>query len=289
MARVLTVGIATLDIINTVEKYPEEDSEVRATAQQWRRGGNASNSAAVLQQLGEQCSWAGTLADDAASAFIRADLTQLGVNLDAAQVVVGGRTPTSYVALSAENGSRSIVHFRDLPEYGFNAFLQLDLARFDWLHFEGRNVEQTHAMLAHAQQVAPEVPRSLEIEKPRDGIMALCEHAKVVLYSRGFAQHCGAEQDPVAFLQAQQREWPEAEHICSWAERGAWGIDRQGEVFHAEAIVLPQVVDTLGAGDTFNAGIIHAKLNRLSLATCLREACQLAGRKCAQQGLHGLG
>ncbi|VAX01070.1 hypothetical protein MNBD_GAMMA19-1040, partial [hydrothermal vent metagenome] len=56
MARVLVVGIATLDIINTVDDYPEEDTEVRASTQVMRRGGNACNTAVVLQQLGHQCS-----------------------------------------------------------------------------------------------------------------------------------------------------------------------------------------------------------------------------------------
>ena len=36
MARILGVGIATLDIISTVQRYPAEDGEVRAIAQ--RRG-----------------------------------------------------------------------------------------------------------------------------------------------------------------------------------------------------------------------------------------------------------
>jgi ketohexokinase len=48
------------------------------------------------------------------------------------------------------------------------------------------------------------------------------------------------------------------------------------------------VVDTLGAGDTFNAAIIHAKLAGRPLAECLHDACQLAGKKCGQQGLLGL-
>lgn len=288
MARVLAVGIATLDIINRVDSYPEEDSEVRASAQTVSRGGNASNTLVVLSQLGEKCSWAGTLADDTGSDIIRADLAQQAVNLDAAQVVADGRTPTSYVTLSAQTGSRSIVHFRDLPEYSLAAFQQIDLNAFDWLHFEGRNVEQTRAMLDFARQQAPAVSRSVEIEKPREGIASLCEGADLLLYSRSFAQQLGAVQDPVAFLQRQQRLTPAAEHICSWAEQGAWGIDRQGKVLHSPALTIPQVVDTLGAGDTFNAAIIHAKLAGRSLAECLRDACRLAGKKCAQQGLQGL-
>jgi ketohexokinase len=49
------VGIATLDIINVVDTYPAENSEVRALSQQKVRGGNATNSLVVLSQLGYQC------------------------------------------------------------------------------------------------------------------------------------------------------------------------------------------------------------------------------------------
>jgi ketohexokinase len=288
MAKVLVVGIATLDIINTVEAYPEEDSEVRASAQALRRGGNASNTAVVLQQLGHQCSWAGTLADDAGGTLIRDELAQHAVNMDAVQVVAGGSTPTSYVTLSQQNGSRSIVHFRNLPEYSLAAFQQIDLTRFDWLHFEGRHVAQTRAMLEHAQQQVPAVPCSVEIEKPRAGIEVLCEAADLLLYSRCYAQYRGAGDDPGAFLTAQQRARPAAEHVCSWGEQGAWGVDRQGNLLHSPALAVSQVVDSLGAGDTFNAAVIHGKLAGLPLAECLSEACQLAGQKVAQQGLQGL-
>jgi len=292
MARVLVVGIATLDIINTVDDYPGEDAEVRASKQAVRRGGNACNTAVVLQQLGHQCSWAGTLADDAGSAIIRADLASYAVNMDAVQVVHGGCSPTSYVTLNQRNGSRTIVHYRDLPEYSLASFDQIDLTGFDWLHFEGRNVTQTRAMLDVAQQRVPAIPRSVEIEKPREAIESLCEGAKLLLYSRSYAQFHNVTNskmsNPVAFLQARQHLTPMAEHICSWAGQGAWGVGQQGEVLHSPAMNLPRTVDTLGAGDTFNAAIIHAKLAGLSLADCLRDACQLAGQKCARQGFRGL-
>ena len=38
MAKVLAVGIATLDIVNEVDTYPDEDAEVRALAHSYACG-----------------------------------------------------------------------------------------------------------------------------------------------------------------------------------------------------------------------------------------------------------
>ena len=38
MATILAIGIATLDIINSVDGYPREDQEVRASERHYRRG-----------------------------------------------------------------------------------------------------------------------------------------------------------------------------------------------------------------------------------------------------------
>jgi ketohexokinase len=62
MPHILGIGIATLDIINSVDGYPAEDTEVRALRQQLRRGGNCTNTLAVLSQLGHRCAWGGVLA-----------------------------------------------------------------------------------------------------------------------------------------------------------------------------------------------------------------------------------
>ena len=50
----------------------------------------------------------------------------------------------------------------------------------------------------------------------------------------------------------------------------------------------PQVLDTLGAGDTFNAGLIHSLSTGNSLEASLKFACKLAGNKCGMLGYNGL-
>jgi ketohexokinase len=288
MSRILVVGNATLDIINVVECYPQEDQEVRAQAQHTKRGGNAANTAVVLAQLGHRCSWAGTLAKEADGVLISEDLQRHGVELDAVHNVNDGKVPTSYINLSRENGSRTIVHYRDLPEYPAEQFTRIPLGQFDWLHFEGRNLEEIEKMMRHAREVAPSLPISLEAEKVRAGLEKLFPLADVVMFSSDYAKHQGAASAN-EFLQQFGTHYPlDVRLTCTWGEEGAYGLERDGRLLHAPASAPTEVVDTLGAGDVFNAGLIDQLVRGQQLEVAIKAASVLAGKKCGVYGLNNL-
>ena len=287
MGRILAVGNATLDVINIVDDYPHEDQEVRATSQQFRRGGNACNTLAVLSQLGHQCGWAGTLADEPDAAMILADLDEHHIDYSAVRTAVHGKVPTSYVSLSRLSGSRTIVHYRDLPEYRFADFSRIDLSTLDWLHFEGRTVEELKQMMERARDEQPNLPISLEIEKPRDGIEALFDLADLLLFSKEYALHHG-HHDAEHFLMNIAAQKREVSASCTWGDKGAWAIDYAGRLFHAPAFPPPLVVDTLGAGDTFNARMIDQLLRGHPVELAIIEASRLAGKKCGRYGMDKL-
>lgn len=46
--------------------------------------------------------------------------------------------------------------------------------------------------------------------------------------------------------------------VCAWAEYGADAMGPDGLLVHSDAVSPETVVDTLGAGDTFNAAVILA-------------------------------
>lgn len=282
--RVLAVGIATLDIINRVSRYPSEDEEVRALDQRQVRGGNATNTLVVLSQRGHACSWAGVLADEPDSQTILSDLHAHHIDLSPCMHHAGGKVPTSYVTLSAEAGSRTIVHYRDLPEYAAAAYDRLDLSAYDWVHFEGRNVEQLGLMLRRTREAG--VRCSLEVEKPRGGIEELFILPDLLLFSRAYAEQRGFT-DAAGFLAKVAPAGAEA--YCAWGEHGAWLRAASGEIRHCPAFEPDNIVDTLGAGDVFNAGVIDARLCGLASGDALVHACRLAGRKCGQEGFAGLG
>lgn len=285
MSLILVCGNATLDIVNHVDHYPAEDEEMRALSQRVVTGGNAANTACVLAQHDHQCAWLGVLATDADAQRIGESLQHQQVNLQYAQQVAGA-SPVSYITLNQANGSRTIVHHRDLPELTTAAFADIVPEQYDWLHLEGRNIDVLAEVLPTLRKALTDQPISLEIEKSRAGIEELIQYVDVVMFSRAYAEAYDFDS-AAAFLREKHRAYPEMMLTCAWGEQGAYAIDRCGELKHVAATDIV-VLDTVGAGDTFNAGLIHGLATGMTLQEALQYAVGLAGKKVGQEGLLGL-
>lgn len=282
MPRILGVGIATLDLIHQVERFPAEDEEMRALSLRRARGGNATNTLVVLSQLGHYCAWAGMLPREPDGDWVARDLREQGIDLGPVVRPDRGKLPHSCILLSRASGSRTIVHYRDLPEYPASAFEKLDLEPYHWIHFEGRAVAELGPMLERARHSGATI--SLEVEKPREGIEALFSRAHLLLFSRAYAYSRGFRQ-PESFLESVAPAGIPA--YLAWGEAGGWCRDAQGIIHRVQAPMI-EVVDSIGAGDVFNAGVIHATLQGRAPAAVLESAVKLASAKCRQEGLQGL-
>ena len=286
MANILGIGIAAVDIVNITDGYPHEDDEVRAVEQRISRGGNATNSLVVLSQLGHKCQWIGTITDDTDSEVIRNDLSHHNVDFSLTEFFPKRKTPVSYITLNRNSGSRTIVHYRDLPELSASHFSQLDIGTPDWIHLEGRNTRQTLKIIEQIKKKLPEVPLSIEIEKQREQLEILFSIADVYFFSRQFTIQAG-HKSAESLLAAMQKKNPHSLLVCTWGEKGAFAL-QDDSLIHAAATPIDAIVDSIGAGDVFNAAFIDGSLKSFDTQSCLEYACGLAAKKCQKPGLNGL-
>lgn len=287
MTKVLAIGVATIDIINRVHHYPLEDEKLRAQSQSVQRGGNAANTLVVLNQLGHQCSFAGVLSSSQDANFILDDLRQYNIDTGYCPVALSGHTPTSYITLNNENGSRTIVHHRDLREFNFNDFIKIDTTPFDWIHFEGREVDETVRMMQHVKTNNADKTISVEIEKPRTAIESLIDYADTVFFSQTYAQSQGYK-NAKKFLSRILKDYKGKDLVCTWGDK-----DTAATSFDTDIVTCPvsppeNIIDTVAAGDTFIAAYINARLNNETSETAIQKANLLAGKKCGQTGLDDL-
>jgi len=284
------VGIATVDIVNITDGYPVEDTEVRAISQHTRRGGNAANTLAVLSQLGHQCSWMGAISNDHNHNIVQQDFIRHSINTQHCQLFSGKSTPISYITLNKNNGSRTIVHYRNLPELESAPFTLMNLSDYQWLHFEARNIPETRKMLEFSRANFPNTPISIEIEKNRNEIESLFADTinkhTVYFFSSHFARQNNIDS-PQALLNQYQQHLPDNLLICTWGRHGAYAM-QNGQLYYTKAYQPAQIVDTIGAGDTFNAGFIHTYLANQDTQHALNIASQIAGKKCGMLGLHNI-
>uniref|UniRef100_A0A8I6AMT1 Ketohexokinase n=1 Tax=Rattus norvegicus TaxID=10116 RepID=A0A8I6AMT1_RAT len=182
----------------------------------------------------------------------------------------------------------------NLPDVSAKDFEKVDLTRFKWIHIEGRNASEQVKMLQRIEQynatqpLQQKVRVSVEIEKPREELFQLFGYGEVVFVSKDVAKHLGFRSAGEALKGLYSRVKKGATLICAWAEEGADALGPDGQLLHSDAFPPPRVVDTLGAGDTFNASVIFSLSKGNSMQEALRFGCQVAGKKCGLQGFDGI-
>ncbi|XP_035666192.1 ketohexokinase-like isoform X1 [Branchiostoma floridae] len=293
--RVLMVGLLCQDILNLVDHYPTEDEDVRCVNQFWQKGGNAANSACVLSSLGETTEYLGTVSSRAEGSSALKEMQTFGV-LTEHVVYSDCPIPTSCVIINTQTGSRTIIHgTRNMAELTAEDFSSLDLTQYRWIHFEGRNTIEVCKMMEIVEDfnkkvVSPDdvITLSTECEKSKYNMGDLFPKVDVLFVSKEYAESCGFASAKETVKKLLKRVKKGCTVLCAWGDQGADGITPEGAHYHCQAFPPEKVVDTLGAGDTFNAAVIWGLCRGTGLEGALRMGCRIAGQKCGQFGYKNL-
>lgn len=293
---VLVVGDANVDLEIRLPSNVHRETHANPDPQLFG-GGSAANTAAALARLGMACRFAGAVGDDGFGRFAVESLTEAGV--DTEHVIVAPGEPTvTVIAIVPPDGDRLIYVWP--PSGGAHGALEPrhvveSVNRSTWLHVSGiclRVAPARDAVLAAMERArAEDIPVSFDVNLRlenwgwergfREVVEAAVERADVVL---------GAASDEIGALAGIDDAAGAAAALAGGdrlviARLGAAGAIACGanEITTAPGLDV-SVVDTVGAGDAFNAGFIAARLEGKDVAGALRWGNAVAGLTVCRSG-----
>ena len=281
-ATILLIGNCVVDQIWELEHFPEQDEEMRAMTKTRVLGGNACNSAQILAKLGNDVEIVSSLAQDSTATWLLQQLSAQGIKTRSCIQKSGYSTAESSIWINTQNGSRTIVHHRDLPELSVAELLQVSLQEYQWIHFEGRNIDTLITYLSEIGK--PQCPVSLEIEKDRAGFELLLPFVNTVIVSSAFLNSKNITADQC--LEDLSRYNAKLNIVCTLGAAGLVAKDRFGKYINLNAEKVDKVVDTVGARDCFIAGLINSLNQQKDFEISLIAANQLAAQKIQFKGMN---
>lgn len=264
--RFVVCGEALVDLMPEEMTSPEESRWIA------RSGGGPLNTAAALAKLGKESHFLGRLSSDAFGGQLRSHLEAAGVELDLA---VDTDDPTSVAVVSLnEHGSASYTfHFDGTSNFNWRAGEFPSLGADDWLHFGSIGsvigpgakhvldfVSRTEAAISYDINVRPSTlpDRAEYFGLVTDLMAAVGKGGGIVKASdEDIAWLVDDDENPLGYAEAWAEEHGLAMFIVTLGPDGVAAVRPDGRVTRVPGHVV-EVVDTVGAGDTFMAGFLAA-------------------------------
>lgn len=288
MAQVVGIGAALLDILVTVNSYPQEDTKLQSLQTKFQGGGPCFTGLVAVSKLGVQSCYMGTVGDDMYGDYIRKAFDTYHVGRENVRTIPNSQSFHSVVLLNVSNASRTCVWNRGTvtpPTYD-DIDLQV-LKNAQYLHLDGHQME----CAIYASQKAKEfgVKVSLDAGSPYPGIDRLLPLVDVLIPSEEFSlKFTGCATAEEAAAQLYEAYHPEVLIITQGSKGGF--IWENGKAVRYPVFPV-NAVDSNGAGDTFHGAFVAARVKGMTIAEAAAFASATSALKCtrvgAQEGIPG--
>lgn len=307
--RVVGLGMAGMDLLACVSKFPEPDSKIRTTDLTAMGGGNCANTLTAVRRLGLPTVIVSQTGDDVYGTAVREELIRDGIDTSHVTIHTNVSTAFSYVIVDTSAATRTCIatvpaHELDPDNLPLSVLDGASLVTLDGRH---TLAAARFASVANARGV----PVLLDVERERPYLRDVLPFADYIVTNKSFPHTFSpnARDDAEALralLDACGAHFiirTEGASGCTLLRRNlprvvgrSIGVNVQSdsfvfsgenepyEILKCDAWPVAQVVDTTGAGDAFIGGVAYSLATGLPLEQMLCLASYVASAKLAAPG-----
>jgi len=297
MTRFVVCGETLIDLIRSA------DGPQDAAGSTWSAlsAGGPMNSAVALGRLGVPTHFLGRLSTDTFGQQLRSYIDGAGVELDLA-AESGQATSLAIVSLNEQGVASYTFHFAETANFGWQPDELPSLTADDWLHIASLScvvspgaevllewMQTVRAGVSYDVNVRPNVISDpmLYWRKVEPWLQVVGGHGGIVRASDediNFLPNDRSDNDPLAVAADWVRRYGLSLAVITLGSQGAVGIEADGKQTRVPGVPT-DVVDTVGAGDTFMASFLDSRINReLPLEESLSRGVAAASIVCSRRG-----
>ncbi|MFV8406295.1 carbohydrate kinase family protein [Vibrio harveyi] len=283
---VLAIGDANIDMTLKVDRLPKQDDKVIGVKIAEQVGGTVANSACVCGSLGLKTATLARVADDKYGIKVLDEYVKHSVDLKFIFQPNGYEQSTAIIMLD-DSGEKSLI-FVPSSNYEFNEELvEVAIASSQYIYTMPGNLDTFKALAEVAQSKKTKVVVDIEptiVNEEGDLDIILTGSDLVYFNKEGFLKATGQDASE-ATLVSMVEHYQLDGIVVTLGKDGAIAFVN-GEYSSYPGFNVP-VVDTTGAGDTFNASFLYAQINKIPLDSGLEFACAAAAISVGYVGAKG--
>lgn len=281
MCEIVGIGANVFDALYTVEKYPAEDTKMRADSVKPSGGGPCATGLVAASKLGAKCAFIGNLSDDSGGRFLKEDFERYGVDTSCMKIMHGYDSFCSCIWLAKDSASRTCVFCKgNVPptEIDENAAKAIENAKI--LMVDGNDMEAAVKGAEIARKNGTKV--LYDAGGLYENVEKLLPYADILIPSEEFALgHTGANDAGEAAKKLFEKYSPEIV-VITQGKKG--GIIYDGFSFEKYPVFPVDAVDSNGSGDVFHGAFAFAVTKGMNYKKACVFSSAVSALKCTKVG-----
>lgn len=243
-------------------------------------GGSAGNTIRALAVMGSKVGFIGKTGDDEYGRFFRESCESVGIDTKIAVCDMPSGVASTFIS---PNGERTFATYLGAASALKAEDLRIEMFEgYSYLYLEGYLV-QDHEMILTAVELAKQAGLQICLDMASYNIVEAEKEIFTLLLNKYIDIVFANEEEVKAFTgKAPEEALNDLAQYCSISivKMGKNGsvIKKGTELINVEAVEVPNVVDTTGAGDFFAAGFLYGLTGGYSFTKCARIGSLLASK-----------